>query len=204
MEVDNQALAVVDKIKAFKPIATVDEYLDAANLWKAGRDMMVEIDRAYDSIISAAHKAHKEAVAKKKSFYEPVEAATRKLKTLMAAWDVEQERKRKAEQERLEAEARVREWDRKLDEAIAAEGAGDRAAADAIMDEPVLIAPVLVPKLVPKTDVVFREVWKFRIVDVALVPRNMLIPDEVKIGQYVRAMKSASNIPGVEVYSEKV
>lgn len=47
-----------------------------------------------------------------------------------------------------------------------------------------------------------RKEWKFVIVDAKLIPREYLIPDEVKIRRIVRAMKEQANIPGVRIYSE--
>ena len=45
--------------------------------------------------------------------------------------------------------------------------------------------------------------WKFRIVDASKLPRQFLMPDEVAIGQHIRAEKRAGEvIPGVEAYSE--
>lgn len=205
MDVDTRALATVEQLRAVPAIKTTDDYLAAVELWKAGREMLDQISKAYDSIIASAHKAHKEAVAKKKSFYEPVEEATKRLKRLMADYDAEQERKRQEEVRRLEAEQRKREDERKLAEAIAAEQAGDRANADAIMEEEITLPPVHVQKEVPKVEgVVFREIWQFEIVDYYAVPREYMMPDEVKIGQVVRAMKGLTNIPGVRAFPKKV
>jgi hypothetical protein len=209
MDIDNtntEALATVDRLNAVAVIRNTADYTACAELWKAGRDMMDAISEAYDSIIAATHKAHKEAVAKKKSFYDPVEEATRKVKGLMAAYDTERERERQAEQRRLEEEARARESERKLAEAIRAEADGNQAQAYAILAEPVVVAPAFVPKAVPKIEggPVYREVWKFRIVDAALIPREYLIPDEKKLGAMTRALKGAMRVPGVEAYPEKV
>ena len=205
MEIDTKALATVKELEAVPAIKNTDDYLVAVELWKAGRAMMEQISAAYDTIIAAAHKTHKEAVAKKKSFFDPVETATKRIKGLMSIYDAEQERKRREEVARLEAEARKREEERKLAEAIAVEQAGDRVAADAIMEEEITLPPVYVPKSVPKVaGVVYREVWKFRIVDSALVPREYLAVDEVKLGGVVRSTKGSLKIPGVEVYSEEV
>ena len=204
MDIDNQALATVDRLGAIKAIATADDYKHAGEWWRAGREMMAAIDDAYDSIIAAAHAAHKAAVAKKKSFYEPVEAATKRVKRLMADWDAEQERKRREEQARLEAEARAREEERKINEAVAV-AATDPVAADAILEEEITVAPVIIPKTVPKVEgVVFREVWKFRITNEELIPREYMTPDELTIGKIVRALKGQTNIPGIEVYKERV
>ena len=209
MDIDNtntQALATIDRLNAVAVIRDAADYARCGELWKAGRAMMEEISAAYDSIIAAAHRAHKEAVAKKKSYYDPVEAATRKVKGIMSAWESEQERERQAEARRLEAIERANAEERQLAEALHAEAMGEEAQADAIMEEPVVVAPVILPKATPKIDggPVYREVWKFRIVDAAIIPREYLIPDEKAIGQVVRGLKGQTAIPGIEAYAERV
>jgi hypothetical protein len=54
-----------------------------------------------------------------------------------------------------------------------------------------------------------RENWLFRVKNPDLIPREYLVPDDPfdpksypRIGRVVRAMKSATNIPGIEVYAE--
>ena len=64
-------------------------------------------------------------------------------------------------------------------------------------------ANLLVGGWMTEAGLTVREDWKFSIVDAALIPREYLIPDEKKIGRIVRAMKDATNIPGVRVYAEK-
>jgi len=88
-----------------------------------------------------------------------------------------------------------------------AEAKGNFAKAEALAQEAVNVmeakieeAPV-VPAPVA-TGLSLRKVWKFRIKDAALLPREYLIPDEVKIGRVVRALKGDAKIPGVSVYSE--
>ena len=41
-------------------------------------------------------------------------------------------------------------------------------------------------------------------VDQGKIPAAYLVPDMVKIGAVVRAMKGTTNIPGVEAYEERV
>ena len=50
----------------------------------------------------------------------------------------------------------------------------------------------------------YRGIWKFRIIDEGKIPREYMIPDQIKIGQLVRALKQATNIPGIEAYEDKV
>lgn len=84
-----------------------------------------------------------------------------------------------------------------------AEQCGNKEEAAAIMEAPVQAAPVVIPKAVPKvTGMSIRDNWKFRVTNEKLIPREYLKVDEVKIGQVVRALKSSTNIPGIETYNE--
>jgi len=134
----------------------------------------------------------------------------------------EEDERRRIELERLEAERKIEEA-RLLVAAEAAQAAGDkqqsedmiaaaiaatetaRQDAAAVNAEPVYVAPVVIPKTTPKLagGPVYRTIWKFRITDAAKIPRQYLVPDEVKIGQIVRALKRESNIPGIEPYEER-
>ena len=49
-----------------------------------------------------------------------------------------------------------------------------------------------------------RVAWKYEITDLAALPREFLIPDTVRIGQIVRAMKQDTAIPGVRAFSETI
>jgi len=202
---DEKALATVDQLLSIATIKNNDEYLAAAGLLQAGRKMADAIGESYDPIIAKAHAAHKEAISKRDEQLKPIRAGLEKLKRVIGIYRDEQERKMKEERARLEAETRRQEEEHRLAVALEVEAAGNQAEADAIMAEPVSVAPVFVQAPVPKVDgVVFREVWKFRITDPNLVPRQYMVPDEKRIGAVVRALKSQAKIAGVEVWSEKV
>jgi hypothetical protein len=203
-EVETKALSIVDQAKAVKVIDS-ESYTAAGGLWKAIKDMMKEVSDTFDPIITAAHASHKKALEQKAKFYTPLEKAYKDVKKLMSDYDTAQEAIRQAEEARLREIARKAEEERLLMEAIAAEAVGEKEEAAAIINEPVYVPPVVVQKEVPKVQgMSFRTIWKFRIVDGTKIPRNYMIPDEVKIGQVVRALKKESNIPGIEVYEERV
>lgn len=50
--------------------------------------------------------------------------------------------------------------------------------------------------------VTFVKTWKHRVVDMALVPREYMTPDDVKIAQVVKA--GLRSIPGVEIYETEI
>ena len=221
-ELNSKALTVVDELKSIATITNNNEYLRCGELWKVGKAMLKTIDDGYDSIITSLHKAHKEAVAKKKSFYDPVESATKWVKGLMISYETEQERIRLVEEARLrkiaeEAEAKRLEEERKaeeerlLNEAIAAEAAGDTKVAEAILEapmappEPVFTPAPIVPKSTPKiSGVSYRTVWDFEVTEPDKIPRSFMIPDLVKIRKVVTATKDQSNIPGIRAFSRRV
>lgn len=49
-----------------------------------------------------------------------------------------------------------------------------------------------------------RTVWKHRITDESKIPREYLCVDEKKIAAVVKALKSGTNIPGIEVYQDSI
>lgn len=119
----------------------------------------------------------------------------------------------------LAEDARVREEQRKENERAAKEqfrlsklaekatAAGKLDKADEYQDRAaaVLPAPVAVAEATA-AGTSFREVWKYRIVDVSRIKPQWMEPDETKIGNTVRSMKAdaADIIGGIEVYSEKI
>jgi len=72
------------------------------------------------------------------------------IKPLIAQYNAEQERIRQEEEARLREEARKQEEERILREAAEAEKNGHKDEAEAIINEPVQVTPVIVPKSVPK------------------------------------------------------
>lgn len=146
--IDQRALSYAEKTKSLPPITTNQEYITVGEIWKAGRELLKELDNHYDDLIKDAHLLHKKAVAKKAMFYVPTEAAVKAAKQLMSTYDAEQEKIRKAEEERLAAIARAEEEarrkaeierleadrkaeeDRLLAEAQAAKDRGDNDTAE--------------------------------------------------------------------------
>lgn len=165
-----------------------------------------------DPIIAAAFAAHKVAVGKKKELEAPLIIGETWLNGQMAAYYAEQERIRKAEEERLRQEAiqaemkrRKEEEERKLAEAAALEESGATDEAEQLVNEAIQAKedPVIVKVAPPPTPKVHvsglsaRVTWDFEISNESQIPREYLIPDLVKIGQIIRALKDKANIPGV-------
>jgi hypothetical protein len=206
-----QALAV--------KVANNEQRVTAAEMGMALALMEKKVSEAFDPICDAAHKAWKAATSKRASFLDPLTTAKRHLSAAIGGFDQEQERLRRAVEQRLLHEQRAREAkeaerlrreaeDRQLAEALAATEIGDDDLAEAIVSAAPVVelpppAPVIVPtKVQAVAGASTRTTWKFRIVNAALIPREYLAVDEAKIGGVVRAMKEAANIPGIEAYPD--
>jgi len=209
-EVGREVATVEDQARALNVIDAAS-YIAAGELWKSIKALRAKVADTFDDLIKAAHLAHKKAVEKKKMHDGPLDAAERMVKQAMSVYDLEQERIRKKEERRLAEIARKEAEDQALLDAIEAEaialrnGATKEEAAQesaAIIDEPVYVPPVIIPKATPKLTggPVYRTIWKYRITDANKIPRQYMIPDEVRIGRIARDMKNETNIPGVEVY----
>jgi predicted ribosome quality control (RQC) complex YloA/Tae2 family protein len=146
-EVETKALSIVDQAKAVV-VKDSETYTAAGTLWKSIGDMIKEVKETFDPICDAANKAHKAATMKRAQYLDPLTIAQKSVKSLMSAYDFQQECIRKAEedrlrkieearlaeerrieQERLEAERKAEE-DRLLAEAVAAEERGDKETAE--------------------------------------------------------------------------
>ena len=49
-----------------------------------------------------------------------------------------------------------------------------------------------------------KKIWKYRITDVNLIPRECMIPNEVMLGELARTTKGTIEISRIEFYEEKV
>jgi len=146
----------------------------------------------------------KELLDRERQIDEPMERAENQiLKPAMSRFQVEEDRKRKEEEDRLRAEAKKNEEDARLRDAQAMADDGHGELADAILAQPVVVAPVVVPRMETPAGISYRESWKFEVLDPDLVPREYLTVDEKKIGGVVRALKGETRIAGVRVWPEK-
>jgi hypothetical protein len=200
-EIEKQALTIPEQALALQVVDN-ETYEQAGEMAKDTKRLLEEINKLLDPIISSANKTHKEAVARKKGLTEPLKEVDEIIRSRMTAYTQDQDNKRKAEEERLRAEAKKlaeEEALRKAERAIA-QGASQEEAAAMIE---VKAAPVVLQDNTPKVKgISSRKNWKFRIVDEDKIPRKYMIPNKEMIGQTVRAEKDRTDIPGIEAYAK--
>ena len=188
-------------------------------LLKQAEDKVVAFFR---DIKEHAYRAHKAITAKESAQLTPITGARSSLSRLIYGYEQEQQRRRR-EQERREAEAEQQRLQQQaLEEAAALETTAPEMAKQIVEQAIAAPAPVVV---LPSTavDVVgvgSRENWTWTYLGMGtkadgsprrwkdltdaerqqvmkFLPREYLEPSEAAIGKVVKALKSATKIPGV-------
>lgn len=214
-----QATATADKLVA---LAGSYHVTTAAEYGSAGGDLVqvnTAIARLEELRLSMTRPIDQGLRAIREFFRGPTERLERaksQIKRAMIAYDEEQQRIAREAQRRAEEQARLarEEQERKareLEQRAAAERAAGNARAAARLETRAEVAQdraasVVAPTFVAETPKVKgvsgRRVWKYRVKDANLVPREYLMLDDKKIGAVVRAMRKDTNIAGIEVYDE--
>jgi hypothetical protein len=163
------------------------------------------ITAAFADAKRRAYEAHK-AIAKLEADLLAIPGQVESLiKRAIGTYQAEAERKRREEQARLSEIAKRDEEDRRIADAEQLSAAGHHAEADALLSEPILAPVVHIDA--PKADgVSMRRKWTFRIVDLAAIKADFLIPDEKKIRQLVTALgpDAVKVVGGIVVEEEQI
>lgn len=206
MECKERALSLPERAKNVT-VTSPEECLFAEEMLAECRAMELEIHAAFDPIVERAFAAHKSAVAQLKKYIEPIEAGRKAIKGKIAAYRNEAERARLQAQMQAQAEARRIAEERALAEAIQAEADGDIATANAIMEEPVYVPPVIVQRTAPPATRLSaeRSTWRAEEVDLMELiravasgsqPASLLMGNMIAINARARTDKHRFCLPG--------
>jgi hypothetical protein len=209
LETDSQAV-----VRRVGPIAirTQAQLAQAALDRQDIGDRLASIDKFFEPFTQLAYKLHRALTTRRDEVKAPLVAVDLKLRNAIAAYKVEEDRRRREEEARL-AEIRRREEQTRLTaEAAALEDAGDHVLADAVLEAALDAAPpvVVLPDTTKAEGLSFRTVWKWRFLHndpdraFQLIPREFLCVDEAKLTKYAAAMGAAARVPGVEFFSEQL
>lgn len=174
-----------------------------------------QIDGLFDPIINKAHETHKEALASKKQLTEPLDNAERGFKQAMIAYNNEQERIARAEQERLRkiAEEAARKEREKLEaQAMKAMEQGKDEKAEELLEkveQVIAFTPIVEAETVKVSGVSSRKIWKARITNPQLVPAYVggVELREISMGKlekYINMTGGTVKIPGVEAFEDTI
>ena len=115
----------------------------AQNIKKA-KQFLDKVDAKKDENISKAFQLHRSLCQEKKELRTPAELYIKLGEAEIQRWKDEQNIKAKAESERLMALQRKQAEDAKMTAAVEAQRSGDLARAEAILNQPTIVAPVVV------------------------------------------------------------
>jgi hypothetical protein len=211
-QVGQEALAVVKKAEGLKVVDQVTR-IQAAELGRVVATLDSAAKEKFDAIKKPLTEAKNRVLAWEHEVRDPLTRVKGLLSASIGIFDQEQEKARRAEEERirreLQAQAEAAEKQRAAEQAIAdaveLEASGDTKGAEAVLNnpvpQPVYVPPVILQRETIKTvGVSGSTIWEFVIENPELIPREYLIPDEKTIGQLGRALKEKAKIPGVKFY----
>jgi hypothetical protein len=180
-----------------------------------------QVGETFDPIVQKAHATWQEAIAQRKKFLDPLNEAELNVKRKVSDWRIDEERKRRAEEDRLAAIAKKEQDDRAIAEAEALKANGDHELADMVLEEAANApAPVVVaPTTIPKQDGISKKTnWKWRpkgndeaaalrmLVKAAAADERLLgylSLNTTVIGAEARTKKGLTRIPGIDVFPDE-
>lgn len=202
-----EALTLPEQAKAIV-ILNADDYKRAADFKITLAGWRKKITEEFAPMKEAAHKAHKAITAKEGEYLKPITDAEATLKASIIKWQDEQERLRRIEQARLEAEARAaaeRERQQREEEALQtaiAEGTEEVYVEPA----PYVPPPIAAPTYEKVTGLGITRRWGAEVTDIkklaravadGVVPESYVLPNQVALNQRAAADKNSLLIPGV-------
>lgn len=191
------------------PIIAVNNASDvskATAVIKGIKGLIDKVKETFDPIVDKAHKSHKEAVAQRKKYLDPLEDQKKKYEGAISDY-VKREEAEQRERERLANEhlAKVAE-EAKQKLLNASKESVNEWEAEVLKEKAQEVKAVTVGiqvKFVEEAGVVVRKTWKARIINEKLIPRQYLIVDERMISLAAKdELFRNSGIPGVEFYEE--
>ena len=166
-----------------------------------------KVHERLDPLVAAANIAHKGLTKLLADLLRPLKDASAILEGRCQEYERVERERALAETQRLMADARQREEERQILDAISADESGDKATAAAILEEQRALPVIVVaPALAKVSGVSTRTDWRAEVVDklaliryVAAHPEwtNLLEANEPALSGLARSQRSALAIPGV-------
>ena len=178
-------------------ITTNEQFEETGAFVQGIKSKQKEVKDHYEQKRARSYDIYKAVTTKISSYIDPLAKAERIVKKKLGDYRVEMVRLRRIEETEKLAIAETQAETRQLADA---EETGD----DSILDEPLIVAPPVLETEVPKMKgISFTTVWKFVMEDIGELPVGYMKPDVKKIQGVVDALKEATAIPGIRVFSEQ-
>lgn len=192
----------------------IDEasYIDAAGIMKEIKTARKRIGEILDPFVDIARKAWKDALGERDQYEVPLLKAIAVLDPALVAWKREQDRIAAETARRIEIEQRKIEEEERLKEAQHLEQMGEHEAASAVLEQPIVVAPVVVPTAAPKVKgMAFSERFHAEVFSLpmlvkaaaeGLIPMGAVMANMTFLNSEARQQKKELKYPGVRVVAE--
>lgn len=187
-------------------IASPEEYAECAEQLIGVKDYGRRVADYFRPLKRAQDQAKAAILDAEKQLSVPLAQAESALKLAMSKYTTAQEQIRQAEQRRLQAEADERaRRDREALEKKAAKMKTEAKQEEYRERAAAVVAPVVqVPKTTPKVaGVTTRRVWKWKVDDALVVPREFLMIDKPRLDQIARSLGDQLKVPGITFFQEE-
>jgi hypothetical protein len=199
----DDSTALIQEIKSVQRILSSEHYQRVVNQRGLLKDMIKDHESRANPRIEEAKNHLKNLRDDLGKLIDPLGEEYKRLGTLLGNWDTEKEREKRRKELEIEAADRAAKEKEKQELAALAKQMGDKQLVKEILGAPIEPSNTVVTKDVPTfkdTGVSFREDWvNFELEDLKKVPMEYHLLNEVAVRKVVRALKSATKIPGIKV-----
>lgn len=202
-----QEISVVEQQANAIVIKSNEDYESAAAFGRFIKQKSSQVIDFFAPMKKAAHDAHANICAREKIMLAPLVSAEKTVKKIMGDFVMEQERRKREEEERLRRIAQE-EADRKLAEAMDCESNGDKDGAEAALMEADIVDSasrnIVIETQKPKAaGVATATDWEIESIDESQVPisiQGMCIrPVDAKmVVRLIKMSKGTIQIPGIK------
>lgn len=176
----------------------------AADLRETAKAHIKKAKELFKPSKSAAHAAHAEICALENTVCEVPQQAVAVLDPKLTRY-AQQQRAKQLEAERIAREAarKVAE-EEQLARAVELEDAGETAAMEQVISQPVIAQPTVAPAEPTTSGITVMDNWQAEVLIEDDVPRAYCIPDKSKLLSYAKRMgsKAVGSVPGVRFYNK--
>lgn len=198
------------QIKTFARIASVEDYEIVGQIGREAAKVAKEATEFYKPETDRLYRLWNDKTTERAKIVNPAERIKDLAGRLTGEWQVEQERLRMEEQRRREEQERQRAEAEQLAEAAALELEGRHEEAEAMIEAPVVPAPVMVNSIVPKVSGMSKprdnyqaEIFDMKALAKAVgagkVPVEMIEGNMTNLNAMAKVRKEGLNYPGVRV-----
>lgn len=200
----SKAFTIVDQAGYEYVVEIVKKVKDRRKMWS----------NMIKPVKEAARAAWQKVIDLEKEVDTPLSVIENEVcKPKLVAWEQEQERKRRAEQERIAKELKRQEEEAKLAVAVELEAGGNQAAADLVLETPSVAPAIELPKTTAVKGISYRDIYSAVVTDklafvlavaAGKIPLEAVSENGSFLNNQAKAFKGALAYPGVEVKVTRV